>query len=439
MGKLAFIFPGQGSQYIGMGKFLYERYDTAKQIIDLSVEHLGWDLKTLCFEGSLERLTETRYAQPAIFTVSYAAFKCFIEETGLIPDIMAGHSLGEITALACAKMIDYETALSLVQIRANLMHAAMPPNEGAMSVVLGKDTTIIARICEDVCNEQNVAKVSISNYNTQEQVVISGKKDDLEKVGVKLELNGYKVIPLNVGGAFHSTYMIKPSNAFYKDLERYSYKESLIPVLSNVTSHPHVPTSIPLLLKKQLYQPVDWIGCMNYLYNFGVTDIVSLGPGKIISKLATSNLPGVKMFAAAELHNLHELYPELEFALGRTIQHISNKLVNKCLAIAVASQNYSPNSASLSMRTDMLKIYKAIEQVVDTAEENQQNVSCKDQLMAVKYLQELLSMKQTPKREFQIRFEELYQFVGSNHELGDYIEKHLNEYNESLSYGGNSE
>jgi [acyl-carrier-protein] S-malonyltransferase len=270
--KTAFVFPGQGSQALGMGKNLAEKY------LDLANEILGFDLKKLCFEGPEEELKKTEITQPAVLTVSVAAFQGLKDN---LPAAMAGHSLGEYSALVAASSLSFQDAVKIVHLRGKFMQEAVPFGVGAMSAVMGADNSKIKEICNETGN------VWPANFNSPGQVVISGKRASVERAGEKLKQAGAKrIIPLAVSAPFHCPLMRPAADKLGAELNKIEIKDAQIPIVANVTADYVTKASeIKDLLIKQVTSPVLWEESVKKMAGNGITKFVEVGPGKVLSGL----------------------------------------------------------------------------------------------------------------------------------------------------------
>ena len=285
MGKLAFIFPGQGSQTVGMGKDLHDGFPEARAVFDAVDAALGEKLSRLCFEGPEEALKLTANTQPSILTVSAAA-AAVLAARGVVPELVAGHSLGEYSALVAAGACGAAEAAKAVRARGTFMQEAVPAGQGAMSAVLGLAPEKVREICAAVAAETG-AVVSPANYNDPSQTVIAGAAGAVEKAGAKLKEAGAKrALPLPVSAPFHCALMAPVRGRLEPVLRAISWKAPAAPVVTNVEAKPNQDLArvVPLLVE-QVTAPVRWIECVEELARLGVTRVVEVGPGKVLSGL----------------------------------------------------------------------------------------------------------------------------------------------------------
>ncbi len=300
--KHPIIFPGQASQYVGMGADLYEALPSAREKIDAAEARLGFELKRLCFEGPIEELTETRYAQPAILVISSVVHDWLID-AGAKPSLSAGHSLGEYSALVAAGVIAFEDALDLVALRGRLMFESGERTPGTMAAIMGLDRTSIEACCAEAAQGE---VVQLANLNSPGQVVISGAVPAVERaMKACQEAGAKKVVRLNVSGAFHSELMASAAAELGEKLSATVFSEARVPVIPNVTATVTRDGGILReLLIKQLTHPVLWEDSMTVLRAADSSSILEVGPGKVLMGLMRRIDRGAKVNSLGSLEAL---------------------------------------------------------------------------------------------------------------------------------------
>ncbi|MGC4114369.1 MAG: ACP S-malonyltransferase [Myxococcales bacterium] len=307
MGKLAYVFPGQGSQYVGMGRALYEKCPEAKAVFDAADEALGEKLSKLVFEGPEEDLKLTRNTHPAILTVSVAMHAVLRARTGETPDLLAGHSLGEYSALVASGALDLADAVRAVRQRGAFMQEAVPAGVGAMAAVVRVDPELVKAGCAEVAQNQ---VCSPANFNSPDQTVIAGHAEAVERARAKLAAAAprARVLPLPVSAPFHCALMEPVAPRMRTVLEGLRWSALAVPVVTNVEAAPNAdPKRAVELLVAQVTSPVRWVESVKALAAAGVTRVVEVGPGKVLTGLVKAIDKGLEATALDEPEALAKL------------------------------------------------------------------------------------------------------------------------------------
>ncbi len=306
MGKIAFLFPGQGSQYVGMGKDLYEAFSVVREVYDEAEEILKLPIKQLSFDGPEEALTQTQYTQPAIFVHSVAVDRLLKEDEGIEPEGTAGHSLGEYSALVSANAIAFEDALRLVKIRGELMQHAGEKNPGTMAAIMGASREQVEEICSRAAQ---YGVVQPANFNSPGQIVISGSIQAVQKaMDIAREMGVRRVRELTVSGAFHSPLMKEALDGLVQALQQVEIRPARVPVYTNVEALPVTnPEEIRALLLQQLISPVQWENIIRQMVADGYDMFYEVGPGKVLQGLQKRIVPEFPCLAVGDMEKLQSL------------------------------------------------------------------------------------------------------------------------------------
>ena len=298
MSKLAFVFPGQGAQKVGMGKDFYDNYDVAKKMFKEADEALGYSIMKMCFEGPEEDLKLTANTQPAILTISCIANE-ILKENGIQPEITGGHSLGEYSALVAAGVLNFQDAVALVHKRGSYMQEAVPVGEGGMAAIIGVDRDKIVEVCQQVSAESPVQAV---NFNCPGQIVIAGATKGVELAVEELKAAGAKrVVQLNVSGALHSPLLLPAGRELETALEGTALKPLQIPYVTNVTAE--TVTDIRKtkeLLVRQISSPVLWMQSVETMIAGGTDTFVEIGPGRTLAGFLRKIAPDRRVINVAQ-------------------------------------------------------------------------------------------------------------------------------------------
>lgn len=309
MGRIACVFPGQGSQYSGMGRRMAEAYALAQEVFERADAVLGFPLTRLCFEGDEEELKQTENTQPAILTTSVACYRV-LEQAGVRPDFVAGHSLGEYTALVAAGALAFEDALRLVRQRGRYMQEAVPLGQGAMAAILGASVEVVEQVCREAAEGQVCAP---ANFNSPQQIVIAGHKEAVERAAaLARERGARRVVLLPVSAPFHCALMRPAEDRLAEDLARVAFADLKIPLVNNVEAA--IVTSGEAAregLRRQVSRPVRWEESVRRLLAEGVTTFIEVGPGRVLSGLIRQIDRSARTLAVEDPDSLHETLKEL--------------------------------------------------------------------------------------------------------------------------------
>ena len=301
MSKIAFIFPGQGSQYVGMGKELYEKYEIVKNTYTEAEEALGFDIAKMTFES--EDINKTEYTQPVLVTMGVALMR-LLESNGIKPDMTAGLSLGEYAALVCAKVLTFKDAVSLVRKRGKFMQECIPTGDWGMAAIIGLEDSVVENVCKDINGF-----VKCANYNCPGQLVIAGEKVAVEEAcAILTEVGAKRAIMLNVTAPFHTDKLTEAKENLFKELEKADFKEFKIPVIKNIDGAPYTDeNNMVEILSNHIVSSVRWKESVEYMIENGVDTFIELGPGKTLSSFVKKINKEVNVFNVENEETLNKV------------------------------------------------------------------------------------------------------------------------------------
>jgi len=306
MGKIAFVFPGQGAQVVGMGKDVHDELTQSRDLFDRADAALGFKLSDIIFNGPESELKQTANTQPALLTVSIALLEAF-QGLGIKPDFVAGHSLGEYSALVASGVLSFEDAVRTVRARGEFMEQAVPGGQGAMAAVLGAEREQLAALCASITAD--TAPVELANLNCPGQIVVSGSAEGVQALVARSKEAGAKrAIPLEVSGPFHSSLMRPAADRLAAVLEKVALTDAAVPVVANVTAQPVTAASdIERLLAEQVYSPVLWEDSVRWLIGEGVDTFYEIGSGSVLAGLIKKIDKSVRVISVNSLASVQEL------------------------------------------------------------------------------------------------------------------------------------
>jgi [acyl-carrier-protein] S-malonyltransferase len=302
MAHIAFVFPGQGSQKVGMGLDLYQNSPAAREVFEECDRALDFPLSQLCFQGPEEELEQTIHAQPAIVATSVACLRAAAElRSGFQPSLLAGHSLGEYTALVAAGVLEFGDGIRLVRERGRLMHQAGARQPGGMAAIIGLDEPSLAQLCQE-------AGVEIANINSPNQIVISGAMEALNQAMQLARSRGARVVPLEVSGAFHSQLMKPAADELARIISELYFRDPEVPIVVNTTAQPATTAQeIKEELAQQLLHCVRWRHSVQYMIDHGVSTFIEIGPGSVLAGLIKRIDKGVQILNISDMSSMGAL------------------------------------------------------------------------------------------------------------------------------------
>ncbi|MEV0648310.1 ACP S-malonyltransferase [Phytomonospora sp. NPDC050363] len=395
--KKALLCSGQGAQYVGMGRDLCATEKVAEETFQEASDALGVDMSKLCFESTNAELARTENTQPAILTYTLALYRVMTRREGLEADLVAGHSLGEISALTVAGALEFPDAVRIARRRGQLMQQAVPEGRGLMLAVQTRDHAEVARLCADIAEELHEV-ISVSNYNSHTQVVVAGQRSAVMRLHETMESRGIRSVILNVSVPFHCALMEPVAEALREELGRVRVSEPRIPVLSNVTGRPYESAAdVADLLTRQVVEPVRWVDDLKYLRMNGFMYAVELGPGDTLTKFMRHTYAEIWAFPYDREKGRTDL--------GRMIERTTYPFVSRALGVAAATRNTNFDAAEYE--SGVVKPYHQLRKLSVAIDRESRGATPDEARQALDLLLTILRTKGVHPDERRLRVEEL--------------------------------
>ena len=395
--KIAALFPGQGSQFVGMGNQLLREYSIAKKIFEEASEALGFDIKKLCLASDPSELKKTENAQPALLTNSYAEYQVAKMKWEFEPTVLAGHSLGEFTALVCAGAIDFKTAIRLVRSRGYCINESVKGTDSGMVAVLKADADHIGAICETISKETGKV-ICLSNINSKDEIVVSGEKVALDHFKKISKEESYTVIPLQVSGAFHSPILKKAHDLFRLELDKINFKPLTLPIISNLTGEYYTSnTDMVDHLAQHLINPVLWYKTMQQMEKDNIDATIEFGGKEVLKKMVLKHTPFIQSYSFND--NLERVLQRNTKGTLKPVQRdLAIKFIESSLTAAISTKNYQKNN--LDEYHEMVIVpYRKVQTLKDKIVNNEQDASVQDLQESLNMIISVLKTKMLPKDE----------------------------------------
>ncbi|WP_408895226.1 ACP S-malonyltransferase [Paenibacillus taichungensis] len=409
---LAYIFPGQGSQYVGMGSALIKEHRIAKETFEQANDILEFDLTSLMLKGDMSVLTRTENAQPALLTLSVAAFRVLQNELSITPNFLLGHSLGEYSALCCGGVLNFNDSLRIVRKRGLLMQEAVNNGNGTMMAVSNVSNTVVDSICKEVSTIEK--PVTIACFNGPNQVVISGDLQSVRTVEARLSSEGAVLSSLKVSASFHSLMMKEAADKLEEFLIDFTFNDSTIPIISNVNAKPY-QTNVKeyiTLLKRQMVEPVRWEESIRFIHQAGAKHAIELGSKSVLTNLMSH--------ITNDISSISFENPE-SFTKAKAIvsRYSPPAFLGKCLAIAVATKNRNWNEEEY--HSGVIVPYQRIKSLAEIIEKDNRVLTKEEMVMGIEMLDSVFHTKKIIKEERDNRINELLRVTKTEQMLQEYI------------------
>jgi [acyl-carrier-protein] S-malonyltransferase len=399
--KSAIIFPGQGSQYTGMGKDLYNKNPKAKKLFEEASEIVQFDIRKFCFEADPKDLYKTEKVQPSLVTINIAMFQNYMEQVGVKPLFLAGHSLGEVAALACSGAIDFAEAVKLARIRGLLMKETVS-EDITMAAVIGVEDEYLREKCSKLCNKNEAVYVSL--YNSPDQNVICGDKEAVSKLCREITGKTVKIMPLKINAPFHSPLMKMAADKIKMELKQFTFKPMEYTVIANSTALPYTDVnSIYQNLYTQMFMPVKWSKTIKYMKDNGIDTILEVGPNNVLTNMAEKYEKNMKFYS-------YEKDKEKIKSIFDKGSRPKIEVLKQCLAIIVCTPNN--NWDETEYKKGVIIPYKRIEQIIETLEKRKEEPSSEQIREGMNLLRLVFQTKGTPTEEQELRFKQLADKAG---------------------------
>ena len=414
MKKYSIVFPGQGSQYVGMGKNLYSHNSVAREVFDEANDVLPFDLKKLCFDGDINELSEMDKVQAAILTTSVAAYRVFIQDVDYEPEYLLGHSLGEITSLVCTGAIDFSDALKLVCVRGELM-GDPSIEKGIMTAIMGIDEDELRETCKSVSKPTHI--VEVSNINSSDQIIISGHENAVDDVVRKIEDLGGRSIRINTGNPFHCSLMKPIKERLREELLKYKYHDFRYPVISNLDAEIYKgKEEIVDRLSEQVVNSVRWKDSISFLVKQGIKNLIELSPQSVLRNMLLTDDSGIKVYSYDDKYDFDEI-KKIKYSITNDLissKEVKTDFIQRCVSGIICTKNEMENEVSLEE-------YLTVGKMLSSVENDGVEPSYEEMRYAIESLTNTMKRKRTSEREYRDRISAILYKTGLFNLFQEYL------------------